>query len=193
MQTELLKQLVNDPGRWPYYLAFAAVVWFIFKFVGSAAETLWSHTASSLKDKKRLLHVCTSTIQIISIAIAVYFFNLFFWSSRVTDIADSPQVIASRMTLTDKGFLLMSIEVSNPDLFRRANASNSISRMSEISCMKTDDIARLIENSHQNLIRLGLIEDVSIESGPNNAIGYPTAVTPNGIRVLNYLIDNDML
>ena len=193
MEAELLRQLVHDPGRWPYYLAFAAVIWFIFKFVGALAEALWSRIAKTFGDNTRLLRVCTIAAQILVITVAVYFFNLFFWSSHLANTINSPEVISSRLTMTDKGFLLMSSEASDPELYRRAKAATAFARMSDIARMKPADTARLIEHSHQNLIRLGLIEDLPVEMGPHNAIGYPAQVTPLGKRVLRYMIDNDML
>jgi hypothetical protein len=83
MDTELLKQLINDPSRWLYYLLLAAIVLFILKIINVAAETVARHLSEKVRSRKGLIATFKGVIQATAIALVIYLANSVYWSHTV--------------------------------------------------------------------------------------------------------------
>ena len=191
MEKELFQKLVSDPGRWPYYIVLAVIIWFIFKIVGFAAESAWSHMAKSVKDRVFLRRLIVPTLQIIAITVAVYFFSSFYWSRHLQETINSPQVLASRLTWMDKAVLIVGYQAKHTDLGESANIARTQERIDELGKLPPGTFSLLFADSHQSLVRMGLIEDLPISPSEGNKISLKVPITPIGEKVFEHLRDKD--
>ena len=90
MDSELFRQLVADPGRWPYYLLLAAIVIFVLKIINVAAEAAARRLSDKVKERKGLLPLFKAATQLICIALLIYFANVFYWSKTIEQFAPLP-------------------------------------------------------------------------------------------------------
>ena len=90
MDTELFKKLIEDPGRWPYYLLLAAIVVFVLKIINIAAEAATKLLSDKLRERKGLLSLFKTATQLICIALLIYFANSIYWSQAIKQFAPAP-------------------------------------------------------------------------------------------------------
>lgn len=80
MEGELLKRLLSDPARWPFYLLLACGVIFIVRVINVIAEKFAKHLSEKMREKKGLLSVFKAAAQIVAIALVIYIANAIYWS-----------------------------------------------------------------------------------------------------------------
>ncbi len=90
MEGELLKRLLADPARWPFYLLLACGVIFIVKVINVIAEKFAKHLSEKMREKKGLLSFFKAAAQIFAIALVIYIANAIYWSQVANQIIPSP-------------------------------------------------------------------------------------------------------
>lgn len=89
MDSELLKQLITNPARWPFYLLVAVIVIVVLKFINVGADAIAKRFADKLRQKKGLLTLCKATAQVLAIALVIYISNGLYWSRAMRHLAPS--------------------------------------------------------------------------------------------------------
>ncbi len=90
MESELLKRLVSDPGRWPVYLILALVIIFAVKVINVLAEALAKRLSAKAKEKKGLLAIGKVGAQVVVISLVIYLANAVYWQHNIKRLLPSP-------------------------------------------------------------------------------------------------------
>ncbi|MFZ2639843.1 MAG: hypothetical protein WA117_02565 [Verrucomicrobiia bacterium] len=90
MENELLKHLLDDPWRWPFYVVLAAFVIIIYKVINALADAVVKRLSEKMRKKKWLLSLAKMAWQLVVIALVIYTANAVYWSRAIGQLLPSP-------------------------------------------------------------------------------------------------------
>lgn len=190
MDQDLLQKLVNDPGRWPAYLAFAVSMWFLFKLTSLASDYVWSHLLKSLKSRTGLRRSLATVLQILVLTVAAYLFNALYWSRHLPSLMTSCAVIAHQLSLTDQAVLMLRYENAHPELSQDRRLEEMHNRIKTIMALPREMNFAEIMPALKNLVRFGLIDDVPYTPNTDGKVSFSVNLTKAGTNMCEYLLEN---
>ena len=113
MDSELFRQLVADPGKWPFYVILAAFVIFVLKIINVAAEAAVKRLSDKVNERRGLLSLIKTATQVICIALLIYFANAIYWSQAIEQFAPLPSKKPINTCETTVEIVIESVETKN--------------------------------------------------------------------------------